>query len=258
MTRRDTILVLATLVVAIGLSAILFVGAAATAPAEPAARPRVFFDPRGSLPPGRTISDAQARVPQPFTVIIPLQRGVSESARDAAAFLLLLLVTTATLVLAQSQVVAAYRTMVGGWRAQARVLGTGVAVLGLGVSAVVLAVVVYLGFVAGTMPRVAFGIPMALQVGMTVLAVLAVFALLVIAVGFAAAAWRLGDLVFRIRWLSRYAAEVPTPLIAIIGATVLYLALQIPALDVVMLVAIAAYAIGAVVTARLAKEGSPA
>ena len=258
MTQRDTVLVLGTLVVAIGLSAILFVGAVASAPAESASRPRVFFDPRGSLPPARTISDAQSRVPQPFSVIVPLQRGVSDSARDAAGFLLVLLITASTLVLAQGQVVAAYRTMLGGWRAQARVLGTGLAVIGLAVSALVLSSVVFLGFVAGTMPRFAFGIPVALQVGMTAFAVLAVFALLVGAVGFAAASWRLGDVIFRARWLSRYATQVPAPLVALVGATLLYLALQIPAIDVVILVAIAAYAIGAVVTARLTNEGSPA
>ncbi len=258
MTQRDTILVLGTLVVAIGLSAILFVGAAATAPAEPVSRPRIFFDSRSSLPPARTISEAEARVPQPFAVIVPLQRGVSDTARDAAGFLLVLLITASTLVFANEQVVAAYRASLGGWREQARVVGTGIAVLGLGISALVLAAVVYLGFVAGALPRIPFGIPAALQVGFTAFAVLSVFVLLVLAVGFAAAAWRLGDAIFRVRWLARFAPQVPTPLVAVIGATILYVLFQIPALGVFALAVIVAYALGAVVTARLIKEGSSA
>jgi len=79
MTRRDVVIVLSTLAVAVGLSAILFVGAAATSPdsaPEPAARPRVFFDQRAALPPGRTIGDAQRRVAGPLQVIVPLQRGI--------------------------------------------------------------------------------------------------------------------------------------------------------------------------------------
>jgi len=258
MTQRDTVLVLGTLVMAIGLSAILFVGAAATAPSEPPARPRVFFDARSSMPPAFTITEAQARVPQPFTMIVPLQRGVSDTARDAAGFLLVLLVTASTLVFANDQVVAAYRASLGGWRAQARVVGTGIAVFGLGLSALILAAVVYLGFVAGAVPRIPFGIPAALQVGFTAFAVISVFALLVLAVGFAAAAWRLGDAILRLRWLIRFAAHVPTPLVAVIGATVLYLILQIPLLGALALAVVVAYALGAVVTARLITEGSAA
>ena len=117
MTRRDVVIVLGTLVVAVGLSAILFVGAAATAPSpEPVARPRVFFDPRTSLPPGLTVVDAQRRVGGPLQMIVPLQRGISDTARDAAGLLLTLLLTASTLVLANDQVVAAYRASLGDWR----------------------------------------------------------------------------------------------------------------------------------------------
>ena len=122
MTRRDIVIVLGTLVVAVGLSAILFVGAATTSPSsglEPVSRPRVFFDPRNSLPPGRTIVDAQRRVAGPFQLIVPLQRGVSDTARDAAGLILTLLLTASTLVLANDQVVAVYRASLGGWRSQA-------------------------------------------------------------------------------------------------------------------------------------------
>lgn len=259
MMQRDTILVLGTLVVAIGLSAILFVGAAATAPAvEPSARPRVFFDSRNPVPPARSITDAQGRVPQPFNAIVPLQRGISDTARDAAGFLLVLLVTASTLVLANDQVVSAYRASLGGWRASVRVFATGVAVLGLGISAVILGWVVFLGFVAGVVRGTPFGVSPALQVGLTAFAVLSVFVLLVLAVGFAATAWRLGDALFRVRGLSRLAPQVPAPLVAVVGATILYVIWQIPALGAIALGAVVAHALGAVVTARLVKEGSAA
>jgi hypothetical protein len=260
MTRRDVVLVLGTLVIAIGLSAILFVGAAATAPAaapEPSSRPRIFFDPRSSIPPARTIVDAQRRVPAPFDAIVPLQRGVSDTARDASGFLLTLLLTASTLVLANDQVVAVYRASLGGWRAQVRVLGAGLAVLGLAISTAALAWVVFLGFVTSTLRGTPFGAPAALQIGLTAFAVASVFALLVLLVGFAATAWRVGDALFRLRALSRYQAQLPAPLVALAGATILYLLWQIPALGTIAVAAVVAYALGAVVIARLIKEGSP-
>ena len=184
MTRRDIVIVLGTLVVAVGLSAILFVGAAATSPAsglEPVSRPRVFFDPRNSLPPGRTIVDAQQRVAAPFQAIVPLQRGVSDTARDAAGLFLVLLLTA--------------------------------------------------------------------------FAVLCVFALLALLVGFAATSWRLGDALLRTRALSRFQAQIPAPVVALGGATILFVVWQIPALGAIALAGVVAYALGAVVTARLIKEG---
>ena len=258
MTRRDVIVVLGTLVVAVGLSAILFVGAAATAPAsapEPAARPRVFFGPRTSLPPGRSIVDAQLRVAGPLRAIVPLQGGVSDTARDAAGLLLVLLLTASTLVLANDQVVAVYRASLGGWRSQARVLAAGFIVLGLALSTAALAWVVFLGFVTGAMRDAPFGAPAALQVGLTAFAVVCVFALLALLVGFAATAWRLGDALLRTRALSRFQNQIPAPVVALAGATILFVLWQIPALGVVALAAVVAYALGAVVTARLRKEG---
>jgi hypothetical protein len=258
MTRRDIVIILGTLVVAVGLSAILFVGAAATAPAsgpEPSARPRVFFDPRNSLPPGRSIVDAQRRVAGPFQAIVPLQRGVSDTARDAAGLFLTLLLTASTLVLANDQVVAVYRASLGGWRSQARVLAAGFVVLGLAISTAALAWVVYLNFVTGTLRDAPFGAPAALQVGMTAFAVLCVFALLALLVGFAATSWRLGDALLRTRALSRFQTQLPAPVVALAGATILFILWQIPAVGAVALAAVVAYALGAVVTARLIKEG---
>jgi len=258
MTKRDIVIALGTLVVAVGLSAILFVGAAATSPAaapEPAARPRVFFDRGGSLPPGRSIVDAQLRVAGPFQAIVPLQRGVSDAARDAAGLFLTLLLTASTLVLANEQVVAVYRASLGDWRTQARVLAAGCVVLGLAISTAALAWVVYLNFVTGALRDSPLGAPAALQVGMTAFAVLCVFALLALLVGFAATAWRLGDALLRTRALSRFQTQLPAPVIALAGATILFVLWQIPLVGAIALAAVVAYAIGAVVTARLIKEG---
>ena len=99
MTQRDIVIVLATLAVAVGLSAILFVGAAVTARTaapEAIARPRVFFDSSSNLPPGLTVVDAQRRVAGPLQAIVPLQRGISDTARDAAGLFLTLLLTASS------------------------------------------------------------------------------------------------------------------------------------------------------------------
>jgi len=258
MTQRDIIIVLATLAVALGLSAILFVGAVATsrtAAPEPVARPRVFFDSSNNLPPGLTVVDAQRRVAGPLQAIVPLQRGISDTARDAAGLFLTLLLTASTLVLANDQVVAVYRASLGDWRSQARVLGAGFVVIGLAISTAALAWVVYLNFVTGALRDSPLGAPAALQVGMTAFAVLCVFAMLALLVGFAATAWRLGDALLHTRALSRFQTQLPAPVVALAGATILFILWQIPLVGAVALAAIVAYAIGAVVTARLIKEG---
>ncbi|HUG05621.1 MAG TPA: hypothetical protein VMQ78_03695 [Candidatus Limnocylindria bacterium] len=257
MTRRDVAIVLGTLAAAIGLSAILFVGAAATSPTgavEAPSRPRVFFDQRNTLPAARTIADAQRRLPAPLAAMVPLQRGISDGARDAAGLLLTLLLTASTLVLANDHVVAVYRASLGGWRSQARVLAAGFVVLGLAISTAALAWVVYLNFVTSALRETPFGAPAALQVGLTAFAVVCVFALLALLVGFAATAWRLGDALLRTRALSRFQTQIPAPVVALAGATILFALWQIPALGAVALAVVVAYALGAVVTARLIKE----
>jgi hypothetical protein len=258
MTQRDIVIVLATLAVAVGLSAILFVGAAVTARTaapEAIARPRVFFDSSSNLPPGLTVVDAQRRVAGPLQAIVPLQRGISDTARDAAGLFLTLLLTASTLVLANDQVVAVYRASLGDWRSQARVLAAGFVVIGLAISTAALAWVVYLNFVTGALRESPVGAPAALQVGMTAFAVLCVFALLALLVGFAATAWRLGDALLHTRALSRFQTQLPAPVVALAGATILFIIWQIPLVGAIALAAIVAYAIGAVVTARLIKEG---
>ena len=257
MTRRDTLVVLGAAVLAIGFSALLFVGTVATEPAAMsattelrAARPRIFFDLRQTpAPPTRTLAEVQERV-GPLAAVVPLQRGISDSARDAAGFLLVLIITATTLTLAHGRVVSAYRASLGGWRAQLRVVLTGFAVLGLGLSATALAWVVFLGYVATTARGAPFGVPAALQIGLAAFGVILVFLLLVLAIGFSATAWRLGDAIFRSRALARYQPAVPAPVVAVLGATLLYILWQIPLIGAIALALVIAYALGAVITAR--------
>ncbi|HUQ42607.1 MAG TPA: hypothetical protein VM052_08910, partial [Candidatus Limnocylindrales bacterium] len=106
MNRRDAVVVLGALFLAIGISAVLFVGTMATEPSVtnsvPAARPRIFFDQRQTPPPAtRTVADVQQQV-GPLAAVVPLQRGVSDSAREAAGFLLVLIVTATTLTIAHT------------------------------------------------------------------------------------------------------------------------------------------------------------
>ncbi len=258
MTRRDLLVVIGALVLAIGVSTMLYVGAIATDPATTTTaaelrtvRPRIFFDLRNTPPPARAVAEAQQRV-GPLGAIVPLQRNLSDGARDAAGFLLVILVTATTLVVANERVVSAYRASLGGWGAQLRVLLTGVAVLGLGFSATALAWVVYLGFVATTARGGPFGVPAALQLGLAAFGVILVVLLAVLAVGFSATAWRLGDTIFRPRALARFGSALPSPAIALVGATLLYVLWQIPMVGPIALVAVVAYALGAVVSARLA------
>jgi len=148
-----------------------------------------------------------------------------------------------------------YRASLGDWRSQARVLAAGFVVIGLAVSTAALAGVVYLNFVTGALRESPLGAPAALQIGMTAFAVLCVFALLALLVGFAATAWRLGDALLRTRALARFQTQLPAPVVALAGATILFILWQIPAVGAIALAVVVAYAIGAVVTARLIKEG---
>jgi hypothetical protein len=181
-----------------------------------------------------------------------MQRGLTDTARDAAGYLLTLLATSAALVLARDQVVSTYRASLGGWRSQVRVLLSGLAVIGVGLSAAALAWIVLLGSLSGLRNAGVVGVPAALQVGLAVFSVILVAAGLAALVGFAAASWRLGDAIFKARALRRYNGRVPAPLIALLGATLIYIAWQLPYLGALAVVGALAYALGAVVTARLA------
>jgi hypothetical protein len=257
MTRRDALIAFAAVILVVGLTALLVAGAAATArSATVAARPRVFFDVRSSPPPARTVVELETNLPEPLRPLLPLQRGVSDAARDAAGYLLILLGTSAALVLAREQVVRAYRASLGGWRAQLRLVATGLAVLGLTASGAALSWVVFLA----SLPRLngPFGIAAALQMGIAAFTVALVVGAVVALIGFAAAAWRLGDAVFQTRWLRPHSTAVPAPLIALLGATFIYIAWQIPYLGAAAVIVALAYALGAVVMARLGPpSGAP-
>ena len=248
MRQRDALIVLGAVMLAVGISAILL--ASSLAAASPGRR--IFFDARSSPPPARTVTEAQRDLPAALQPILPVQRALTDTARDAAGYLLTLLATSAALVLAREQVVTTYRASLGGWRSQLRVLLSGLAVLGIGASAAALAWIVFLGSVATLRSAGLVGVPAALQVGLAAFSVVIVVAGLVALVGFAAASWRLGDALFRVPRLRRYNGRVPAPLIALLGATLIYISWQLPYLGAIAVVGVPAYALGAVVTARLA------
>jgi hypothetical protein len=159
-------------------------------------------------------------------------------------------------VFAREQVVSTYRASLGGWRAQLRVLGSGFAVIGVLASAAALSWIVFLGSVSGLRSAGFIGVPAALQVGLAAFSVIVVVTGLIALVGFTAASWRLGDALFGLPRLRRYAANVPAPLIALLGATFIYIAWQIPFAGTAAVIGALSYALGAVVTARLAHTSS--
>lgn len=254
MPRRDALLVLAAVILAVGVAAVLLVGALGTPARE--ARPRFFVGPQPP-PPGRSIQQVEGAVPAGVRAFVPMQRQVAAAAADAAGYLLVLLGVSASLVLAREGVLAAYRASLGGWRTQLRLAGTGAAVVALVASASFLAFVVLIGSAATVAgPRGPFGGPFGgpqpfLQGGLVALTIGFVFVGLVALIGFAAASWRLGDALFSVRPLSRWSTAVPRPLVALIGASLIYVATQLPAVGAAVAFGAIAYALGAVITARL-------
>jgi hypothetical protein len=258
MTGRDTVFALGAIVVAIAVATVLLVGSIGSAAADENIRPRFFFvnfgPPRIDRP-VRTNVDV-GNIPAPLRAVVPIQRGVSDTGRDAAGYLLLVIGVSAALVLGRDQVLDAYRAARGGWRSQLRVLGTGLAVLLLLMSATFLGGVVLLGSLASGFRDAPVGIQLGLQVGLMTMAVFAAAFLVVALVGFAAASWRLGDMVFGAGRLARWTGQVPGPLVALLGATILYVLMQLPAIGGVIAFVVVAYALGAVVVARLAPTGT--
>jgi len=251
MTGRDTVFALGAIVAAMAIATILLVGSMA-AGADESGRSRFFFVNFG----GRVVQPVRTAVgpndvPLPLRAVVPFQRGVSETARDAAGYLLVIIGVSAVLVLGRDQVLGAYRAARGGWRDQLRVLGTGLAVLLLLASATFLGGVVLVGALAAGFREAPAGIQFGLQVGLMTMAVFAAAFLLATLIGFAAASWKLVDAIFGIRAMSRWAGGIPGPLVALIGTTILYILMQLPAVGGVVAVVIIAYALGAVVVARL-------
>ena len=250
MTGRDTVLALGAIVVAIAVATILLVGSMASA-TDQSGPQRFFFVNFGNRPQPVRPAVVSGDLPVPLRAVVPFQRGVSDTARDAAGYLLVVIGVSAVLVLGREPVLGAYRTARGGWRDQLRVLGTGVAVLLLLASATFLGGVVLLGALAAGFRDAPAGIQFGLQVGLMTIAVFAAAFLLVTLVGFAATAWRLGDTILGMRAMSRVAGGIPGPLVALLGATVLYLLMQLPAVGGLVAFLVIAYALGAVVVARL-------
>jgi hypothetical protein len=251
MSGRDTVFALGAIVIALAIATVLLVGSMA-AGADETGRSRSFFFVNfgNRAAPVRTAA-AAGDVPIPLRAVVPFQRGVSDTARDAAGYLLVVIGVAAVLVLGRTQVLGAYHAARGTWRDQLRVLGTGVAVLLLLASATFLGGVVLLGALAAGFREAPAAIQFGLQVGLMTMAVFVAALLLVTFVGFAAASWRLGDALFGLRAVNRWAGGIPGPLVALIGATILYVLMQLPAVGGVVAVAVVAYALGAVVVARL-------
>lgn len=251
MTGRDTVFALGAIVIALAIATVLLVGSMA-AGADETGRSRSFFFVNfgNRAAPART-AVAAGDVPIPLRAVVPFQRGVSDTARDAAGYLLVVIGVAAVLVLGRTQVLGAYHAARGPWRDQLRVLGTGVAVLLLLASATFLGGVVLLGALAAGFREAPAAIQFGLQVGLMTMAVFVAALLLVTFVGFAAASWRLGDALFGLRAVNRWAGGIPGPLVALIGATILYVLMQLPAVGGVVAFAVVAYALGAVVVARL-------
>jgi len=252
MTGRDPIVALAALVIAVGIAAILLVGSMTAAGPE-SGRERFFFVNFAgrSAPVARPANVDGSNVPAPLRAVVPFQRGVSDAARDAAGYLLAIIGVAAVLVLGREQVLGVYRASRGGWRSQLRVLAMGIAVLLVFASASFLGGVALLGTVATGFRGAPAGIQLGLQVGLMTMAVFAAGFLLIALVGFTAASWRLGDIMFGLGPLRRWAGGVPAAVIALLGATVLYILMQLPVIGGVIAIAILAYALGAVVVARL-------
>ena len=257
MTGRDTAYALGAVVIAIAIATVLLVGSMA-AGADQGGPQRFFFVNFGQRA-GQPVRTAVANgdVPAPLRAVVPFQRGVSDTARDAAGYLLVVIAVSAVLVLGREHVLGAYRAARGTWRDQLRVLGTGVAVLLLLASALFLGGVVLLGGLAAGFRDAPAGIQLGLQVGLMTMAVFGAGFLLIALVGFAAASWRLGDALFAMPAMTRWSGTIPAPVVALIGATILYVLMQLPAVGGLVAFVVVAYALGAVVVARLGPAASP-
>lgn len=268
MTDRGIFVIAGAILLAGVIGALLLVGAvSAQTERRGESRGRVFFGDRPP-PAARTIEQVQERVPSPIRVLVPVQRQIAGAFRDAASYLLLLIGVAAALVFAREQVVAGYRSSLGGWRTHLRVLVLGGALLALAASAAFLSFVVLLGTLTAPLgPGVAvdparpvgmaiFG-PL-LQVAVTAVSVAIVLVALVALVGLAAASWRIGDAIMSSRFVARVVQGAPATLVALLGVSLIYLLAQIPMIGTVIAVSTIAYAIGLVAAARLRSATTPA
>lgn len=249
MIHRDAVLVLVSVMIATAVAAVLLVGGVSAA-TPGVQRPPVGIQGRDGPPPQR-VDQQQRRVPQFIRPALPLERGVAEAARGATGYLLTLLAVSAALVLARPRVIDAYRASLGDWRVQLRTLATGLAVLLLVTSALFLAAVTFVGALPPPNAGGAFAFQVGLQAGFVVFAVILVLTALPAILGFAATAWRLGDWLLGLRPLARWAAQTPAALVAIAGATLIYVLAQIPYVGIVFGLGTLAHALGSFVNAHL-------
>lgn len=255
MTQRDTLLVVGGVLLAAAVSVLLL--ASVLVRQGPAGRPGVVVG-RSPVPTARPIAELERRLPVEFRFlapILPVQRGVSDVARGAAGLLLVLVVTSSTLVLAREQVVRAHAASVGGLAEQARVLGVGVGVLVVIASAVLLGWVFLLTSVIGQTPQLfLFGLQVVLALFAIVLLILGIAALL----GFCVASWRFGVRLLTLPAWRRAGEQVPAAAATLLGATLLYLAAQLPVVGPLISALVLAYSLGAFVLGRLAPTANTA
>lgn len=252
MTQRATLLVLAGVLLAAAAS-ILFLTSAVATPRLREGPSRIAITRQTPLPTRRPVEVVQRQLPPDLRFLAPVvivQRGISDTARDAAGLLLVLLLTSGTLVVARDQVVRAHAASAGDLRAQARVLGIGVGVLFAVASVVALSAIVALGALAGRPPDTfRFGLQLLFGLVAVLLLVVGAPAL----VGFSAAAWRVGVALLGAAPWRRLGERIPAPVAAVLGAALLYLAAQLPAVGALVAAVVLAYALGAFVLARLAR-----
>ncbi len=261
MSDRGVAIAAGAALLAVVIAGFLLVGAMGAAGERAGVRPRIFF---GERPPAaaRTVEQLQERVPAPLRAFVPLQRDVAVAARDAAGYVLLLLGVAAVVVFARQQAAACYRASLGGWRSILRVGLLGLALVAVVVSAVFLTFVVLIGSLAaaadtGAVIRSGQGVAAGfVQLSVTGLAAGLLVVALVSLVGFTGTAWRLGDALLAVRPLARVGQGAPPALIALGGATLIYLLAQLPGLGPIIGVVALAFGLGSAAAARLGHAGS--
>lgn len=251
MTQRDALFVLVGVLATTVVSLLLFV--AILVRQQPLGRPNVIIG-RQEVPTQRPVQEVVRRLPPELRFIapvIPIQRGLSDTGRDAAGLLLVLLLTGGSLVLARDHVVRIQARSAGDLAVQARVLGIGAGVLVMLVSAGFLGLVLLLRTLAGTgAASFLFGLQTLFALFALVLLIVGTATLL----GFAAACWRLGVwLAGRPAW-RRFGERVPPAVATLLVAVLIYFLAQLPVVGRIIVALALAYSLGAYVRALLIRS----
>lgn len=257
MSDRGVAIAAGAALLAVVIAGFFLIGAMSMAGERHPSERRIFFGDRPPAAP-RTVEQIQRRVPFALRPFVPLQRNVAVGVREAAGYVLLLLGVAAAVVFGRDQVIAAYRASLGGWRQVGRVALLGAALLAVVVSATFLSFVVLIGSFARAIGfgaaiggggfRVAAGLVQLVVTGVSAgLLIVALVAL----IGFTGAAWRLGDVILSARPLARLGRAAPATVVAVAGATLMYLLAQIPIVGPIIGVVAVAYGLGSAAAARL-------